>query len=331
MKNKYINDSMAADLAAGMNYNTGPKNYLVTKPTNIYEVRLIPNIKDSKKSIFKYIQYTWPSLATGERQTVVSPRIPWGEKDYIGSDSYQIYQNRNENPELYKKSRKVIRQEKYITNVYVVRDPTNPDNEGKLKMFRFGNQVFKVIERALKGDPELLEKGIEDEDQIGMPIFDLTPDGYTLRIHVTENDLGLPNYEKSTFLKQPSEAKGMTEDLMEQCYTNPFDLWDPEVTGVQQPDPEENKKIWRQHFYCEDIEVTATNKAADSGGAELIDDDDDDEEIEEAPKKPAKKPIKKSLSSGAKKQISPLDDDDDVPMGDLDDVDVDDLLDGIDD
>jgi hypothetical protein len=38
----------------------------------------------------------------------------------------------------------------YWANVYVVRDPKNPENEGLVKLFRFGKQIFEMIEAKRK-------------------------------------------------------------------------------------------------------------------------------------------------------------------------------------
>ena len=38
----------------------------------------------------------------------------------------------------------------YWANVYIIRDPKNPENEGQVKLFRFGKQIFDKIENKRK-------------------------------------------------------------------------------------------------------------------------------------------------------------------------------------
>lgn len=46
------------------------------------------------------------------------------------------------------------RSEKYITNVLVVKDPGNPENNGRVMLFEFGYKISQLIEQAMNGDPE---------------------------------------------------------------------------------------------------------------------------------------------------------------------------------
>lgn len=48
------------------------------------------------------------------------------------------------------------REHKFIANIYVVSDPANPENEGKVFLYRFGAQVMKKITNAI--DPPYASK-----------------------------------------------------------------------------------------------------------------------------------------------------------------------------
>ena len=42
-------------------------------------------------------------------------------------------------------ARKQKRKLNYIANVYVVKDPANPDNDGKVFLFKFGKKIFEKL------------------------------------------------------------------------------------------------------------------------------------------------------------------------------------------
>ena len=57
-----------------------------------------------------------------------------------------------------------MRSEKWLVNVYVVNDPVNPENNGKVKILRYGKQIHNIIMDAIEG---------EDAADLGPRIFDL--------------------------------------------------------------------------------------------------------------------------------------------------------------
>jgi len=88
--------------------------------------------------------------------------------------------------------RKQVREQKrrlhYISNIYVVSDPKNPDNEGKVFLFKYGKKIFDKITMLM--NPEF------EGDQPVNP-FDLwSGANFKLRIRTVDN---YPNYDQSTF------------------------------------------------------------------------------------------------------------------------------------
>lgn len=85
-------------------------------------------------------------------------------------------------------ARKQGRRTQYFTNVYVIKDQVNPENEGKVMTYRFGAQIAEKIALALK--PKF-------EDDPKFDPFDLWT-GAALRIKITTKDK-YPNYEQSSW------------------------------------------------------------------------------------------------------------------------------------
>jgi len=100
-----------------------------------------------------------------------------------------------------KSDQEIVRKRKrklsYYSNIYVVKDPANPQNEGKVFLFKYGKKIFEKISTALK--PEF-------EDESPVDAFDLWS-GANFKLKVRMAD-GYPNYDKSEF-----ESTGTLCDL----------------------------------------------------------------------------------------------------------------------
>jgi hypothetical protein len=112
--------------------------------------------------------------------------------------------------------RKQKRKLNYIANVYIVSDPKHPENEGKIKLFKFGKKIFDKISEAM--NPQF-----EDEQAINP--FDMWKGAnFKLKIRKVE---GYQNYDKSEF---DSPSTLFDDDAkLEQIWKDSFSL--SELTG----------------------------------------------------------------------------------------------------
>lgn len=76
----------------------------------------------------------------------------------------------------------------YISNIYVVKDPTRPENEGKVFLFKYGKQIFDIIKDTM--DPQF-------EDDNAVNPFDFWK-GANFKLKIRQLD-GYRNYAKSEF------------------------------------------------------------------------------------------------------------------------------------
>ena len=112
--------------------------------------------------------------------------------------------------------RKQKRKLNYIANVYIVSDPKHPENEGKIKLFKFGKKIFDKISEAM--NPQF-----EDEQAINP--FDMWKGAnFKLKIRKVE---GYQNYDKSEF-DSPSVLSD-DDAKLEQIWKDSFSL--QELTG----------------------------------------------------------------------------------------------------
>ena len=76
----------------------------------------------------------------------------------------------------------------YYSNIYIVEDSANPDNVGKVFLFRYGKKIFEKITGVM--NPEFA-------DETPLNPFDLW-EGANFKIKMRQVD-GFPNYDKSEF------------------------------------------------------------------------------------------------------------------------------------
>lgn len=222
----------------------GLGDILRTTAGNTYEVRLLPCIKNPDKTFFHYYSHGWTSFATGQYVNALSPQT-WGDRDPISEIRYQHYSSGT--PEQKEKSRAILRSEKWLVNAYVVNDPSAPENNGTIKVIRFGRQLHKIIMDAIEGD---------DADQFGARIFDLSKNGCNLRIKVDKQG-DYPSYVSSRFL-MPSEIAGIDADKAQSLYDNVHDL--EEVLPRKTHD--ELVTMVNEHYLCVDPSPAPVEQSA---------------------------------------------------------------------
>jgi hypothetical protein len=101
----------------------------------------------------------------------------------------------------------------YISNIYVLKDAENPDAEGKVFLFRYGQKIYEKIKAQLK------PKHPEDPSVF---VFDLY-DGADFRLEI-KNVAGYRNYDDSNFRTQISPLLKGDEKKLEQIYNSLYPL-----------------------------------------------------------------------------------------------------------
>jgi hypothetical protein len=109
-----------------------------------------------------------------------------GQKDPVSEYNRGLWNSGNE------KDKDTVRKQKrklsYYSNIYVLKDPANPSNEGKVFLFKYGKKIFDKILNAMQ--PEF-----DDEDPINP--FDFWQ-GANFKLKIVKKD-GYWNYDKSEF------------------------------------------------------------------------------------------------------------------------------------
>ena len=135
--------------------------------------------------------------------------------------------------------RKQKRQLKYFSNIYVVSDPTRPQNEGKVFLFRYGKKIFDKINEAMH--PQF-------PGEAAINPFDLW-EGANFKLKI-RNVEGYRNYDKSEFDKAAPLLSD--DDALEA-------LWKTEYSLQEIVDP--------KHFKSYDELKARLEKALGNAGA----------------------------------------------------------------
>jgi len=112
-------------------------------------------------------------------------------------------------------NRKIVSSRKrrlsYVSNIYMIDDPKNPENNGKVFLFRYGAKIFEKIESAMV--PQFA-------DEIAFIPFDLW-EGANFKLKIRKVE-GYQNYDKSEFETQ--SALFDDDDRMEKVWARTYPL-----------------------------------------------------------------------------------------------------------
>lgn len=99
-------------------------------------------------------------------------------------------------------ARKQKRKLSYYANILVVSDPKHPENDGQVRLFKFGKKIYdKIMDKAR---PTF-------EDEVPINVFDLWEGAdFKLRQRKVE---GYPNYDQSVFMSRSPIAESEEEIL----------------------------------------------------------------------------------------------------------------------
>ena len=109
-----------------------------------------------------------------------------GKKDPVSEYNSRLWNSGIEaNKEV---ARKQKRRLNYTSNVYIVKDPAHPENEGQIRLYRYGKKIFDKIN-------DLMNPEFEDETPVNP--FDLW-EGANFKMKIRKIE-GYSNYDKSEF------------------------------------------------------------------------------------------------------------------------------------
>jgi hypothetical protein len=188
-------------------------------------------------------------------------------------------------------NKEIVRQRKrklsYYANIYVVKDPANPSNEGKVFLYKFGKKIFDKIEAAM--NPEF-------EDEEALNPFDFWQ-GADFKLKI-KKVAGYWNYDSSEFAR-PSALLDGDDDALEAIWKKEYSL--AEITGGDQ------FKTYDQLKDRLNV-VLGTGSNTSSKRDESYDDEDEDR----GSARELTDDLRSELTSLSSSKSSSVDDDDDL-------------------
>jgi len=134
----------------------------------------------------------------------------FNEKDPVSEYNSTLWNNGTEAGK--EQARKQKRRLSYIANIFVVKDPSNPENEGTVRLYKFGKKIFDKLNEKM--NPEF-------EDETATNPFDFW-EGCDLKLKI-RNVEGYRNYDKSEFA-EVSPLENGDDDKLEKVYESMFSL-----------------------------------------------------------------------------------------------------------
>lgn len=140
---------------------------------------------------------------------IENSRTTIGENDPVGELNTTLWNSGSEEDKQQARDQK--RKLSYISNVYIIKDKLEPENEGKVRKFRYGKKIFDKLNAMM--NPEF-----DDEEAVNP--FDLW-EGANFRMRIKQVD-GYRNYDSSKF-DEPAPLFD-NDDEMEAVWKQTFSL-----------------------------------------------------------------------------------------------------------
>ncbi len=263
---------------------------------NIYKVRLLPTLAEYKSgaidtenvpALFHYKSHGWQSVKTGKFVSDEICPTTFGDSSPIVIYTINQYKKLKEQGITDKKDKRrtkllpLATKENWLVNVFVVNDPVNPENNGKVMVLKIGKKIFDIITKALA-----------DEELYGERIFDLSEDGCNFRISVGWNSDGpdaYPSYDGSLFEQKGTPIPGIkTEKDIDNLYKNYHNLQEQ----FKVKSYEDLNKLLKEHWIGE----SESSEESDNDSDNEPDVDEEDEIPDLAPPASAKKTAAKKTA-----------------------------------
>ena len=206
-----------------------------------------------------------------------------GQKDPVSELNSELWNNGTDaGKEIARKQKRKLT---YVSNIYVVKDPTNPENEGKVFLFKYGKKIFDKLTAAMQ--PEF-----EDEEAIDP--FDFWQ-GANFKLKA-KNVAGYRNYDSSEFASQSALLDD--DDAMEA-------IWKKQYSLAEFVAPDQFKTY-------EELK-TRLSSVLGSKGSNRIDEEVEDEETYRGPTKELDEDLRSELNNlkPTRRAAAPVEDDED--------------------
>lgn len=167
-------------------------------------IRFLPQIEEATAPWVQYWDHGFKG-PTG-RWYIEKSLTSIGQQDPVSELNTQLWNSGVESDKGLARDRK--RRLHYVSNIMVVTDRDNPENEGKVFLYQYGKKIFDKIMDAMQ--PEF-------QDETPLNPFDFW-EGANFKLKMRQVD-GFRNYDKSVF-DAPSALLGGDDEKLEAVYNS---------------------------------------------------------------------------------------------------------------
>lgn len=170
-------------------------------------IRFLPNAKEEDMPFVKYYSHGFQGPGGWY---IENSRTTFGEKDPVSEMNSKLWNSGVESDKDIARQRK--RRTNFVSNIMVISDPANPENEGKVFLYRYGQKIHnKII--------EVMQPEFQDEEPVNPFDFWKGAD-FKLKIRKVS---GFINYDKSEFASPSSLLEG-NDDALERIWNQQYPL-----------------------------------------------------------------------------------------------------------
>lgn len=230
-------------------------------------IRFLPPKEGEEEHYVSYKSY-WYQNKKNNRYYVEKSLQTFGENDPVYEYNGQFMGLSDDE----RRSKQIIPKQNYVSNIYVIKDPANPENEGKVFRFWYGQKIMEKLKSVMIPDE------LSDAEPID-PFHFIYGANFRLK---QKKVAGYPNFDDSSF-DMPKPLLDGDANKLREIYSQIHsleELMDRKTFGTY----EELKKKF--DWVMDENAKPATKNVADKKDAADIDLDDEDVVVK--PKKEAK-------------------------------------------
>jgi len=154
-------------------------------------IRFLPSPEGESKPVIRFWEHSFEGPKKGDEKGqwyIEKSLTTLGQDDPVSEYNNKMWETG------LKKNQDIVRDRKrklyYVSNIYVVKDPANPDNDGKVFLYKYGQKIFTRIN-------DLMNPAFDDIEKVNP--FDLW-EGANFKLRATKV-AGYRNYDKSDWDK----------------------------------------------------------------------------------------------------------------------------------
>lgn len=242
-------------------------------------IRFLPATEADGEDQVPWIEWFSHGFKVNGRWYIEDSLTTIGKEDPVSQSNSELWNTGIESNKEIARQRK--RRKSFISNILVVKDEKNPENEGKVFLYKYGQKIFDKIKAEMFPD--------EDLEQEECDVFDFW-NGKNFRLKIKKQG-EYPNYDDSQFLKvsqikdddsEIEEIWGKQHSLKELKDPSNFKSYDELKTRLNQViNGPQGEDTLEQKIEKEEMDIDSQlNALAESTTSETTSDDSSSEDVD---------------------------------------------------